>query len=84
MTKTRVGKVTKREAQGEGVYERCQWRPVIVTIEYPDLIGFRLKGTRRIYRMTAETGFLHAVKMWNAHEKSEKLKAKKLRKLARS
>ena len=77
MTKTRVGKTTIRETQGEGVFERSLWRPVIVTVEYPDLIGFRLKGTRRVYRMTAETGFLHAVKMWNAHIKAEKLKTKK-------
>jgi hypothetical protein len=83
MTKTRVGKVTKREVQGQGVYERSRWRSVIVTIEYPDLVGFRLKGTRRVFYMTAETGFMHAVKMWNAHEKAEKAKAKKLRKETR-
>ena len=75
MTKTRVGRTVKRETQGPGVFERSIERNVIVSVEYPNLVGFRLKGTRRTYQITAEDGFLYAVHMKNAHDKIEKAKA---------
>lgn len=73
MTKTRVGRTTIREAQGFGI----QGRPVIVSIDYPNVIGFRLKGMRKTYYTTVEACWWMAAKAAAAAAKAEKRKAKK-------
>jgi hypothetical protein len=49
-------------------------------VDYPNIIGLRLKGTRRTYQLSAESAFNYAVQLQVAHDKAEKAKAKKLRK----
>lgn len=44
------------------VFERSQRRPVVVKVEPSGLIGFRLKGTRRTYELTADACYHAAVK----------------------
>lgn len=73
---TIVKKPVIRQTHG-GVFEKSQLRPVIVSIEPPNLIGFRLKGNKRKYYLTAEGAYLQAVKAFVAHEKAEKVKARK-------
>lgn len=71
-----------RETFG-GILERGKIRPVIVSVEPPNVIGFRLKGMRTTYYLTAEGCFMQAVKAKVAGDKREKAKAKKARKKAR-
>jgi hypothetical protein len=44
----------------------------------------RLKGTRRIFYLAAESAFEYAVKLQVAHDKVEKIKARKLRRMERT
>ena len=44
------------------VFERSRRREVIVSIEPPDLVGFRLKGTRRTYYLPADALYCAALK----------------------
>ena len=71
-------KLTKKVARETGatVFER-KVRPVIVSFEPPDLIGFRLKGTRRTYFLPAGSCYYMAVKGTVAAERAAKLAAKK-------
>lgn len=73
MTKTRVGKTTIRETQGPGE----KGRPVIVSIDFPNVVGFRLKGMRKVYFTTAEACWWMAAKAEIARKQAEKRKAKK-------
>ena len=84
MTKTRVGRTVRRETQGPGVFERSMDRAVMVTLNYPNIIGLRLKGTRRTYPLSAESAYEYALRLQVAHDKAEKAKTKKLRKMERS
>lgn len=79
---TKVRKPLYRETIG-GVFSAGKTRPVIVSLEPPNVIGFRLKGMRRTYYLTAEGLFFQALKAQLAAEKKEKTKEKKLRKAAR-
>lgn len=44
------------------VYERGKYRPVLVCLSAPDLVGCRLKGTRRVYWLPADCVFGLALK----------------------
>jgi len=44
------------------IFERSKQREVIITLEPPSLIGFRLKGTRRTYYLEAAACYQLAVK----------------------
>ena len=44
------------------VFERSLERPIIVSLEPPAILGFRLKGTRRVYRLPVQTCFWLAVR----------------------
>jgi hypothetical protein len=72
---TKVKKPVYRETVG-GILERGKVRPVIVSVEPPNIIGFRLKGMRTTYHLTAEGCFLQAVKAKVSADKREKAKAK--------
>lgn len=72
---TKVRKTVYRETVG-GILERGKNRPVIVSIEPPNIIGLRLKGMRKTFYLTAEGCFMQAVKAHVAAEKREKAKAK--------
>jgi hypothetical protein len=73
---TKITKPVRRETLGT-VYEQGKHRPVIVSIEPPNVIGFRLKGTRRTYRLTTDALYLNAVQAHVAAEKREQMKARR-------
>ena len=54
-------------------------RAVIVTLKPPNLVCFRLKGTRREYALPAETLYGTAMMCYIRAEQKEKAKAKKSR-----
>lgn len=58
---TKLTKPVRRETLSR-VYERCQHRAVILTVEPPGLLAFRLKGCRRTYRLTIDGCYMLAVK----------------------
>ena len=73
---TVVKKPVKRETFG-GIFDRGKCRPVIVSIEPPNLVGLRLKGMKRTYYLTAESIFMQALKASLVSEKKEKGKNKR-------
>ena len=73
---TKCHKSVYRETVG-GVFSRGKIRPVIVSIEPPNVIGFRLKGMRKTFFLTAEGCFLKAVQAQITADKREKAKAKR-------
>jgi len=76
---TKVNKPLYRETCG-GIFSRGKTRPVIVSLEPPNVVGFRLKGMHTTYHLTAEGCFMQALKAHLALEKREKAKMKKARK----
>lgn len=77
---TKCHKPVYRETIG-GIFSTGKTRPVIVSIEPPNVIGFRLKGMRKTFYLTAEGCFLQAVKAQLLADKREKDKGKKARRL---
>ncbi len=73
---TKVKKPIYRETVG-GILSSGKIRPVIVSIEPPNVIGFRLKGMHRTVYLTAESCFLKAVQAQIIADKREKAKAKR-------
>jgi len=67
-----------RESFGT-VFDRGKRRPVIVSIEPPNLLGFRLKGTRRIYYLSTEACFTTALKAALKAQAAEKKARRKKR-----
>lgn len=76
---TKVKRIVRRETTSQGIFSRGKYRPVILIIEPPNLIGFRLKGERKTYYLTAEGCYSVAVKATLAFERREKAKARKER-----
>lgn len=72
---TKCKKPVYRETHG-GILERGKVRPVIVSVEPPNRVGFRLKGMRTTYYLTAEAIFMQAVQAKVAADRREKAKAK--------
>lgn len=66
----------RRETHGT-IFECGKHRPVIVSIEPPNVIGLRLKGTRRTYFLTSEVAYMVALRAHLAALKKEKARAKK-------
>lgn len=69
-------KPVRRESFGT-VFERGKHRPVIVSIEPPNVLSFRLKGTRRSYCLTTEVAYVVALRAHLQSIAKEKAKAKK-------
>jgi hypothetical protein len=69
--KKKVSRVTTAQR-----FERGKRREIIVILEPPDLLGFRLKGQRRTEYLDAESCYCLAVKARVAAEAKEKRKAK--------
>lgn len=60
------------------VYSQGRLRSVIICVEPPgDLVGFRLKGTRRTWTLPVSWCYLEACRATLAREKAEKRKARK-------
>lgn len=73
---TKLNKPISRETY-DTLFEAGKNRPVIVSVEPPNLIGFRLKGTRRTYYLTAEKLYWLALQTELRAKAAEKRKAKK-------
>lgn len=78
---TIIRKTVKRETRMP-VFERGE-RNVIVSIEPPGVVGFRLKGTRTTYTLPADRLWWIAMQADMAMKKREKAKARKERQHAR-
>jgi len=75
---TKVTKPVYRETAG-GIFSAGKERPVVVSLEPPNIIGFRLKGMRKTFYLTAEGCFMAALKAQMALEKKEQRKKKRKR-----
>lgn len=71
---TKLKRTVRRETHGT-VYSQGKHREVIVSIEPPNVLGFRLKGTRRTYYLTSDGCYLVAVKAALLAEKRERSKS---------
>lgn len=83
---TKVTRPVRRETiavDGGGILSLGKVRPVIVSIEPPNVMGFRLKGQRKTFHLTAEYCFLQAVKAQLAAEQREKNKNQKTRRIVK-
>ena len=58
---TRLNKKLTRETS-TSVHEAGADRPIIIELEPPNLLGFRLKRTKKTYYLTAEACYSLAVK----------------------
>lgn len=76
---TKVKKPIYRETVSGGIFSLGKNRPVIVSIEPPNVLGFRLKGQRKTVYLTAEGCFMQAMSAQLSHEKREKAKDRKKR-----
>lgn len=72
---TKLTKKLTRESDA-AVYERSKYRPIIVSVEPPDRIGFRLKGTQRSYTLPIAMCFRIAVEAEVEARRALKRKAK--------
>ena len=64
------------------IREAGKVREVVVTLRPPNVLGFRAKGCRREYRLTAEVCYIMAVRAHVAEQKKAKDKARKEKKRA--
>lgn len=78
---TTIRRTVKREMLDE-IFERGN-RRVIVSLEAPNMVGFRAKGTRRTYYLTASVGWHVALNAHVAAEKRRKAAEKKANKKTR-
>ena len=69
---TVITRIVRRETASQGVFERGKYRAVIITLDPPNVIGFRLKGTRTTYRLTAEGCYWMAIAAAKLAEKRAK------------
>lgn len=79
---TKLRKPVRRET-GATIYERCKHRPVVVTLEPPSIIAFRLKGTRRTFRLTVDGCYTMAVKAAVEGERQARRKTQPRRSVSR-
>jgi len=79
---TALKKPVRRESAGL-IREAGKLRQIIVSMEPPYLLGFRAKGCRKTYYLTAETCYQLAVKAHLLDERRQKAKAKKKRRQRR-
>lgn len=74
---TDLRKPVKRVSSGL-VREQGKPREIVIILRPPNLIGFRAKGCRREYQLTAEACYTMAVRAHVMEQKKAKKKAKKL------
>ncbi len=79
---TLLNRTVRRETCA-GTYSGGKFRPIIVTLDPPgNVIGFRLKGTRRTYYLPVGKCFLEASRIAHAHEVAERKKQRQLERQA--
>ena len=69
--------ILKRRVRRECANTAERGRPIIVTLEPGDVIGFRLKGTRKTFRTTLYHCFMEAAKAEAERVRMERRKARK-------
>lgn len=79
---TKLNKPVSRESYAS-IHEAGKARPIVITISPPSLIGFRAKGTRRTYWLTANSCYMAAVKAHVEDERKRKAKEKREKKKTR-
>ena len=79
---TKLNRPVRRETQATS-WERSKIRPIIVSIEPPNLLGFRLKGTRRTYYLPIALCQQYALELFAANERRRKLAERKAKKSPR-
>jgi hypothetical protein len=75
---TKLNKPVARESAAI-VHEGGRPRQIVVTLEPPYLLGFRAKGCRKTYYLTADACYSLAVKAHLLDEKRQKAKKRKQR-----
>jgi hypothetical protein len=65
--KTKVERVSNAR-----IFERSKQREVVIILEPPALVGFRLKGTKRTYWLPADVCYLMALKASQKDEAKRK------------
>ena len=80
---TRLQKVVRRVTNVEQ-YELGKSRPIVVSVEPPGLLGFRLLGTRRTYRLPVGACFMLAVRAEADDKRRAKAAERKARKEKRA
>ena len=75
---TPLKKIVKRLST-DVVREAGKVRQIVVSLEPPCLLGFRAKGCRKTYFLTAEACYTMAVKAHVADAKKQKAKERKLK-----
>ena len=69
---TRTTKPTRRLSTGTLVWSAGKYREVITIVGPGAILGFKLVGLRKVYEITSEEGYRHAVSVVVAKEKFEK------------
>lgn len=62
------------------IKEAGKHRQIVITLKPPSTLGFRAKGCRKTYYLTAEACYIMAVKAELADQRRQKQKGKKHRK----
>ena len=78
---TKTTKAVHREST-DGERDRGTYRQWIITVGPGNLLGFRLKGTRRVYDTTVGACASLALRQWANAERARKLAARKAKKAA--
>jgi len=73
---TSLNKPVARTMNGQ-VREAGKQREIVVILRPPNVLGFRAKGCRKEYQLTAEGCYTMAVRAYVAAEKTAKRKAKR-------
>ena len=66
--------------QAGKVYEQSKYRPIVITLEPPSLLGFRAKGCRKTYYLDATACYTMAVRAHVIEQKKKKEREKQKRK----
>ena len=72
-----------RRVSGVKQYERGKSRPIVVSLEPPGLVGFRLFGTRRTYRLPVGMLFILAARAQADIQKARKAAKRKAKKASK-
>ena len=75
---TRLNKPVTRESEAV-VREAGQIRQIIVSLEPPFLLGFRAKGCRKTYYLTAQACYAMAIRAYALDQKKQKAQNRKQR-----
>lgn len=76
---TKLTKTVQRISAGF-VHQASKVRPIVVSLEPPSVLGFRAKGCRKTYKLTAKACYWLAVKAEQRYNARQKQNLKRKRK----